>query len=72
MSDDQSFIAFLEKAKKDTLNDLAHLERKAAEAPAGSEMLKEVLDLIEQARELHENLCQEEASIILGSEWDSK
>ena len=71
MSKDLNDLASLQKAKTTAETDLEHLKRKAKDVPVNSECWREAQDLIKQGEELLNMLDQEEANLILGSEWDT-
>ena len=71
MSLDLGDLDHLQKAKGNAISDLEHLKRKANDVPANGECWREAQVLIKQGQELLDMLDQEEANLILGSDWDT-
>ena len=71
MSQDLNNLDHLRKAKGNVKKDIERFEKKASEVPVNGDCWKEAQVLIMEGQELLEMLDQEEATLILGSEWDT-
>ena len=71
MSQDLDNLEYLRKVKGTVRKDIERSERRASEVPVDGDCWKEAQVLIMKGNELLEMLDQEEATLILGSEWDT-